>query len=354
MHGFDLRNTRRNPLERRLAPSSASRLRPAWDFYLPCSTYSTPAVVDGVLYTGDYCSSAYALDAKTGALLWEQYIDGVTGSPAVANGRVFLGSRHAPAFQALSATTGAVLWSTPTDGLFFYSAVVHDGLVFAGTETGHFYAFDESSGAVVWEQVLGNLHLNPTLAEGVLYLTVRGADLSLYALDELGGQVLWQVTVDPVVGGQPQASVEGGRVYIGGERFHALDAATGAPIWSTDVGAPLHFGQALADTQGGTVICVGSSDGRFHGLDASTGAIRWTTAVGSELSSPSVANGVVIAVDFFGPQYAYAFNAASGALLWLEPVGGLPYPTHAGPSIVDGMVYLPVTFDYRIAAYRAP
>ena len=54
--------------------------------------YSSPAVANGVVYVGSD-DNVYALNARTGALLWS-YTTGeyVVSSPAVANGVVYVGS----------------------------------------------------------------------------------------------------------------------------------------------------------------------------------------------------------------------------------------------------------------------
>jgi serine/threonine-protein kinase len=53
----------------------------------------SPAVANGVVYVGSYDQNVYALNAKTGSKLWS-YATGnlVESSPAVANGMVFVGS----------------------------------------------------------------------------------------------------------------------------------------------------------------------------------------------------------------------------------------------------------------------
>jgi outer membrane protein assembly factor BamB len=55
--------------------------------------YSSPAVANGVVYVGSWDYNIYALNARTGALLWK-YTTGnqVNSSPAVANGVVYVGS----------------------------------------------------------------------------------------------------------------------------------------------------------------------------------------------------------------------------------------------------------------------
>jgi len=48
---------------------------------------SSPVMANGVVYVGSYDGNVYALNARTGALLWKYTTGGaVESSPAVANG----------------------------------------------------------------------------------------------------------------------------------------------------------------------------------------------------------------------------------------------------------------------------
>src|SRR5262245_41596328 len=49
---FDARNNRYNPLETVLSPTTVPGLRKLWSFHTLSSVYSSPAVVDGVVYVG--------------------------------------------------------------------------------------------------------------------------------------------------------------------------------------------------------------------------------------------------------------------------------------------------------------
>jgi len=54
---------------------------------------SSPAVANGVVYVASEDGKLYALNASTGALLWNYVTNRrVQGSPAVANGAVYIGS----------------------------------------------------------------------------------------------------------------------------------------------------------------------------------------------------------------------------------------------------------------------
>jgi outer membrane protein assembly factor BamB len=50
-------------------------------------------VANGVVYVGSYHGTVYALNSKTGALLWSYAVGNIVqSSPAVANGMVYVGS----------------------------------------------------------------------------------------------------------------------------------------------------------------------------------------------------------------------------------------------------------------------
>ena len=71
-YGFDSQHTSFNPEETQLGTSTAPLLQVAWQYFFPCSTYSSPVVVNGVLYAGSYCGDFEALDAVTGQKLWSK------------------------------------------------------------------------------------------------------------------------------------------------------------------------------------------------------------------------------------------------------------------------------------------
>jgi len=78
-------------------------------------------------------------------------------------------------------------------------------------------------------------------------------------------------------------SVTNGRVYAGssittGNNYFALDAVTGAGIWSTSVGHGnncFNVGIGSSAAVSGTVLSVGGGDQAFYGLDTDTGGQLW-------------------------------------------------------------------------------
>ena len=104
-------------------------LKWAFAFHEPDGTvYSSPAVVDGTVYTGAGNDNVYAVDAETGEKVWafEEPTDAVNSSPAVVDGTVYVGSGNDNKLYAINAQTGEEVWvfEGPTDAINSSPAVV--------------------------------------------------------------------------------------------------------------------------------------------------------------------------------------------------------------------------------------
>jgi len=150
-------------------------------------------------------------------------------------------------------------------------------------------------------------------SNGLIYVsTSRG----LYALDASNGNVAWRFDTELPMGNSP--TISSGVVYVGGfdRKLHALNAVTGAYLWSFD-GA-----QAGYDTNplvvNGKVI-LGNRDGSMYAIGAhgtiNQGQLIWKFVSGGSIHlSAAYKNGVVyFAAD---DNHAYALNASDGSLLW--------------------------------------
>ena len=102
-----------NPYETVLGVDNVGGLKLKWRL-LPRphggTPISSPAVVNGVVYSVPMTAIVYALNASTGAKLWSYTSGGhVASSPAVVNGVVYWPDDGN--VYALNASTGAKLWS---------------------------------------------------------------------------------------------------------------------------------------------------------------------------------------------------------------------------------------------------
>ncbi|MET8049740.1 PQQ-binding-like beta-propeller repeat protein [Streptosporangium sp. NPDC005286] len=324
-------------------PAQKPTPQPAWTISWTYRTgdwvYSSPAVVDGVVYVGSGDGKVYALDALTGAVRWTHKIGGrVYSSPAVVDGVVYVGSGDGKVY-ALDALTGAVRWTHKTGDWVYSSPAVVDGVVYVGSGDGKVYALDALTGAVRWTHKTGDdVGSSPAVVDGVVY--VGSDDHKVYALDALTGAVRWTHKTGNWVRSSP--AVVDGVVYVGNGdgdddnsykgKVYALDALTGAVRWTHKIGNWVGSSPAVVDG----VVYVGSDDHKVYALDALTGAVRWTHKTGNWVrSSPAVVDGVVYVGS--NDHKVYALDALTGAVRWTHKTGNWVY---SSPAVVDGVVYV--------------
>jgi outer membrane protein assembly factor BamB len=143
---------------------------------------------------------------------------------------------------------------------------------------------------------------------------------------------------------QSSPAVVNGVVYFGSDdgNLYALNASTGAELWSFKTGSNVISSPAVANG----VVYVGSNDGNVYALNATTGAKLWSLFAGGVISSPAVANGVVyIGAD----NSVYALNGTTGAPLWSYRTGN---EVVSSPAVANGVVYIG-SFDDNVYALAA-
>ena len=174
-----------------------------------------------------------------------------------------------------------------------------------------------------WNQVPFASRTQPVVADNRLFIgSLNG---TMYALDAdqdaEGGEptILWSRDVGAPI--RDTAAVYNGRVYFGAYdgRVHALDAATGNPVWSFLTGG----GIAAAPVVDNGVVYIGSTDGIFYALDAATGTLRWTYNAGAPIltSAALSTDGQTV---YFGAEnlYACALRTSDGQLRWRTRLQG--------------------------------
>lgn len=296
--------------------------------------YSSPAVVDGVVYVGSDDFHVYAFDAETGAEIWTILTGGrVISSPAVADGVVYAGSYDTNLY-ALDKDTGEFLWSFPMDGWVTADPVVTGGVVYSGSLNDRLYALDAVTGAEIWNVSFGaypSIDSSPAVADAILYVT--GGGTTLYALDTADGSEIWNFTVGYTISSSP--SVSDGIVYVScwDKKVYALDALSGELIWTFLTGGDAEMASSPAVAYG--VVYIGSCDNKLYALDALTGEKIWNFTTGNVVySSPTYANDVVYVGSWDGNMYA--LDALTGEENWRFPVEGSIF---SSPAVASGIVY---------------
>jgi len=277
-----------------------------WKFPTQGRIASSPAVVDGVVYFGSYDSAFYALDSTSGALLWKfstagerrfsgshlhgaqpaaevmpDPFDVFLSSPAVADAAVFFGSGDGNVY-ALNARTGTLLWKFQTGNVVHASPAIADGMVYVGSWDSYFYALDEASGRERWRFKTGEdpaihnqqgIQSSAVVADGMVYFGCR--DSHLYALDARSGSKRWEFsTGDSWVVSSP--AVRDGVVYFATSDsglVEGLDARTGRAIFSLDFKQWPFFS---SPTIAGDLLYIGSNQGRVVAIDVEGRRVRWS------------------------------------------------------------------------------
>ena len=188
-----------NPYEHVLGIHNVRQLQLKWSYTTGAPVdFSSPAVVNDVVYIGSDDDNVYALDSGTGTLLWSYPTGGpVASSPAVVGGVVYVGSYDGNVY-ALNATSGVALWSYPAGGGYpdypESSPAIADGVVYIGSTDNNVYALNASTGAKLWSYTTGGIvDSSPAVANGVVY--VGSWDRNVYALNASTGALLWSYRV---------------------------------------------------------------------------------------------------------------------------------------------------------------
>ena len=333
----------------------------------------SPTEVEGVVFAGSNKGRMYALDAKTGDLLWSFKTDWDSMSPMpLAAGDIvyaldtagyfaldaytgdFLGRRDFTylvvtaevvyqgtqldknlEISAVDVDSGARLWdtevtrSTDLPLLFPITAAGSNLYVSDGFEV---HALDSTTGSLAWTFDAGDiLPAPPAALDGVVYMQSYSEAL---ALDETTGEVLWRAVEE--YGAQDDRSpfiVDGvwPLVSLGGVA-RALDAATGQELWSSDKDDPIYVG-GVTD---GLVFVIGLW--AFHALDAATGAEVWSLAADWGFGEVEVVEGALYA-NSLGGNFD-VLDAYTGDLIWTVDIGYLLGGRHDPFIVSGGVVYV--------------
>ncbi|MHA2248656.1 MAG: outer membrane protein assembly factor BamB family protein [Candidatus Hodarchaeales archaeon] len=230
-----------------------------WSYTTGDNVRSSPAVADGKVYIGSWDGNVYCLDANTGGYIWN-YTIGVYAfsSPSVADGKVYIGSYDGNVY-CLDANIGGYIWSYTTGDYVGSSPAVVDGKVYIGSDDDNVYCLDANTGGYIWNYTTGDgVFSSPAVADGKVYIGSK--DDNVYCLDANTGGYIWNYTTGDMVWSSP--AVADGKVYIGSwdDNVYCLDANTGGYIWSYTTGSGVRSSPAVADGK----VFVGSVDNYIY------------------------------------------------------------------------------------------
>jgi eukaryotic-like serine/threonine-protein kinase len=269
------------------------------------SVYSSPAIWENKVFIS--IGYVYALDALNGAKIWNSTVSGIVySSPVIVNDIVYVGSINSNVY-ALNASTGAEIWSFTTADAVASSPAVSNGVVYVGSDDGNVYALDSLTGEQIWNfQTQYSIHSSPVISDGMVY--VGSMDGYVYSLNCSNGNKVWRTQISLNTtnyyqrGVQATPAVSNGIVYVGSYdgAFYALNASTGSPIWKR---ADLFTGVSSATIADSNVYLCANT--QLYALDKVNGTTIWSIPIGQAIkSSPALNNGILYISSQEGTFYA--------------------------------------------------
>jgi outer membrane protein assembly factor BamB len=216
------------------------------------------------------------------------------------------------------------------------SAPVTDGKrVYFGCDDGVFRALDISSGTIAWEFSVGKhprgkgILSSPALHDDRVYF--GGYDGTVYALDANSGKKLWSFAEADWIGSSPSVAPDLGLVYIGLEfgfwkkrgGIVALDVEDGSEKWRAEHtglthGSPLYIPEE-------SMVVIGSNDGLLYAYNAATGRLLWKFPTRGDIKTRPA---------YYKKQRAVLLGSMDGVIYALSAIDGSPlYARETGAGI---------------------
>ena len=261
-------------------------------------------------------------------------------SPVVSGGNVFFGSGDGNVY-ALDAASGKLNWKFQTGDVVHASPAIADGTLFIGSWDSYFYALDAATGKEKWRFKTGEDHeiynqvgiqSSAAVADGMVYFGCR--DSNLYALDARTGEKKWAynnkgswVIVSP--------AVNDGKLFFAtsdSAMFHALDAKSGAELFSLKLTWPMFGSPAIA----GDFLYQPSEDGKLYAIDLKAQKRAWEFQ-----SEGSRQNLAAFSKPEGTPDYAKAFteNFYENMVMGVNKLFAVGMIL-SSPVVVDNTIYL--------------
>jgi alcohol dehydrogenase (cytochrome c) len=390
---------------------TVQRLRPVWRFRFTAQPglsgifASTPLALGGRVYVQDLDSNVFALDRRTGRLVWRRPFRRMDGGPnglAAGYGRIY-GNTDVSAF-ALDAATGALVWerrlTRPPSGTIDIAPSVANGLVYTSTVglppggKGVLYALDAATGRIRWsfDTIVGAWAVPREAAgggawwplsidgRGDVYAGIsnpypwggtrrhpnggayRGPALytdSLLALDGTSGRLRWydQVVAHDVRDYDLNDSPVLVRLGMGGRVrdvafgagkggvVYAWDRTTGRRLWQTAVGRHRNDHGPLPARR--VTVCPGLLGGVETPMAYARGRL-FVPVVDLCMRGSATGYESLFSVDVTGRGRGalVALDAATGRPVWTRRFGT---PLFGCATVANDVVFVP-TFDGRIYA----
>ncbi len=331
-----------------------------------------PVVADGKLYVIDADARVIAMDAQSGARLWQ------TAMPAEGNGRSLFGggvsvlgnrlfvTTGVGDVAALDAANGSVLWKKQPGGPLRGSPTLANGHVYVMSQDNQIYALDQLTGEMHWNES-GTVESTgvfgvaaPAAAQGTVIAGFSSGELTAYRYENgrsLWGDALSRTSISTSVAALADIDadpvVDRGRIFAIGQggRMASYELVSGQRLWEINVAGistPAVVGEwVFVVTDDAKLLCIARASGKIRWISQlrrwkdqkdRKGSIRWT--------GPIAAGGRLIVVSTQGDMVSV--NPADGSVVSESDLG---HRMSLSPVAANSMLFI-LADDGKLTAYR--
>jgi outer membrane protein assembly factor BamB len=214
---------------------NGASLEEEWEFKTGGKVWSTPAIEGDMLYIGSFDKKLYALDVSNGTEKWAFETEGaILSTPLVYDDTVCFGSFDRYLY-CLDAAGGSLKWKFIADSWFWAKPVIYDDTIYAPCLDGKVYVLNAKTGS----EVVAAIDLDsPVSSSPVLVgseVIVASEEGEVFAVDTGSNQLRLLTELREMINTPLCASEGVVYVYTGSQNLYALNAESGAKLWSLSI-----------------------------------------------------------------------------------------------------------------------
>lgn len=319
-----------------------------------------PIVAYNKVYSASRAGDVIAFDEKTGKKLWQADLSNIddersfwdnkvsallAGGPVAGLNKIFLGSENGKIF-ALDAETGAIVWQANIKGEVINAPAIDSGIVVVNSASGIMKGFNADNGEELWkvEQDVPALTLRgisaPVIASGGILVGTGKGGINVYLIEK--GQEGWSTEIgessgstelERVMDVDSAPVVFGDKIYAVSSRGNlaAIELKTGRILWKRQYSSYRQI-SIYRNT-----IFLTNVRGHVYAIDRVNGIERWSNLALTNrgVTGPAVVDNYVVVGDFEG--YLHWLDQETGEISARHEVDSSGI--HSTPTVVDNVLY---------------
>ncbi len=204
------------------------------------SYYTSPSAYDHlILFAGNYSGTNELVCVnESGFVLWNFTVDSkILSSIAIAYGNAYFTTQHR--IYAVNLTTHKEIWNKTINGTISTPAIAY-GKVFVGSRDGILYCLNAFNGNEIWHfKANGKIDSSPAVGGNIVYFATNTAQGTIYALNITDGSLIWKYTLIPPQGRyynvMSSPFIWNGKLFIGADDGNLYCFGNFSTIWSGTV-----------------------------------------------------------------------------------------------------------------------